>query len=60
MSESPIHRAILELRKELARLDQVIRMLETLSIGKPRRGRPPKVLVEAMRAAGINTSKRRR
>ena len=60
MPDSPIHRAIVELRKELARLDQVIRMLETLSMGKPRRGRPPKVLAEAMRAAGLKTSKRRK
>ncbi len=59
MPESPIHRAIAELRKELVRLDQVIRMLETLSIGRPRRGRPPKILAEAMRAAGISPKRRK-
>ena len=58
MPESPIHRAIVELRKELTRLDQVIQMLETLSNGKPRRGRPPKVLAEVMRAAGVHKPKR--
>jgi hypothetical protein len=59
MAEDRIMRAIVELRKELAHIDQVIRMLETLSTGKPRRGRPPKALAEAMRFTRLSASRRR-
>jgi hypothetical protein len=59
MAENRIMRAIAELRKELAHLNQVIRMLETLSTGKPRRGRPPKALAEAMRFTRLKAPKRR-
>jgi len=47
MADEPIMRAIKELRKELSRLDQVIKSIELLVAGKPRRGRPPKFLQEA-------------
>jgi hypothetical protein len=59
MAENRIMRAIVELRKELAQIDQVIRMLETLSTGKPRRGRPPKALAEVMRSTAFTARKRR-
>jgi hypothetical protein len=59
MAEDRIMRAIVELRKELAHIDQVIRMLETLSTGKPRRGRPPKALAEVMRSVAAAARKRR-
>ena len=47
MADEPIMRAIKELRTELSRLDQVIKSIELLVAGKPRRGRPPKFLREA-------------
>ena len=47
MADEPIMRAIKELRTELSRLDQVIKSIELLVAGKPRRGRPPKFLQEA-------------
>jgi hypothetical protein len=59
MAENRIMRAIAELRKELAHLNQVIRMLETLSTGKPRRGRPPEALAEAMRFTRPTARRRR-
>ena len=59
MAQDRIRRAIVELRKELAQIDQVIRMLESLSTGKPRRGRPPKVLAEVMRSARLSAGRRR-
>jgi hypothetical protein len=59
MAENRIMRAIAELRKELTQIDQVIRMLETLSTGKPRRGRPPKALAEVMRSARLTARRRR-
>lgn len=59
MAENRIMRAIAELRKELTQIDQVIRMLETLSAGKPRRGRPPKALAEVMRSARLTARRRR-
>ena len=52
MPNSPIDRVIAELHKELARISQVICMLETLLAGKPRRGRPPKMLAEVMKESG--------
>ena len=52
MTDRPIENAIVELRRELAQIDQVIKMLETIAIGKPRRGRPPKFISEALKAAG--------
>ena len=59
MAENRIMRAIVELRKELTHIDQVIRMLETLSTGKPRRGRPPKALAEVMRSAAFTSGRQR-
>ena len=52
MTDRPIENAIVELRRELAQIDQVIKLLEMISVGKPRRGRPPKFIAEALKAAG--------
>ena len=52
MTIRPIENAIVELRRELAQIDQVIKMLETIATGKPRRGRPPKFISEVLKAAG--------
>ena len=41
MASEPIYNAIKVLRGELERLNYVIRMLEGLAVGRPRRGRPP-------------------
>ena len=46
MSSDLIYQAIKELRQELTRLDQIIKSLEGVVSGKPRRGRPPKFLAE--------------
>ena len=46
MAEEPIHSAIRALRGDLARVDHAIRVIESLALGKPRRGRPPKFLSE--------------
>ena len=40
MAEDPIHNAIQALRSDLARVDHAIRVIESLALGKPRRGRP--------------------
>ncbi len=50
MDEKALSSAIIELRKQKAYLDQVILMLETIGTGKPRRGRPPKFLSQAMKS----------
>ena len=50
MDEKILRKAIAELRKQKAHLDQAIDMLEVLASGKPRRGRPPKLLSEDARA----------
>ncbi len=52
MTDRPIEKAIVELRRELAQIDQVIKMLETIATGKPRRGRPPKFISLALKTAG--------
>ena len=41
MASEPIYNAIKVLREELERLNYVIKMLEGLAAGRPRRGRPP-------------------
>ena len=51
--------AIKVLRKELERLNHVIRMLESLAAGRPRRGRPPKYLAE-LRASSTEGKRKRR
>lgn len=56
MADEPIMRAIKELRTELSRLDQVIKSIELLVAGKPRRGRPPKFL----QAAGVDGAAKRK
>ena len=43
MAEEPIHNAIRALRSDLARVDHAIRVIESLALGKPRRGRPPQI-----------------
>lgn len=46
MATDPIHDAIQALRSDLARVDHAIQVIESLALGKPRRGRPPKFLAE--------------
>ena len=46
MAADPIHNAIQALRGDLARVDHAIQVIESLALGKPRRGRPPKFLAE--------------
>ncbi|MBI1353857.1 MAG: hypothetical protein GC160_05885 [Acidobacteria bacterium] len=49
MLSDVLHQAIQELREELAMIDQVIRQIEAVDEGKPRRGRRPKLLSEAVK-----------
>lgn len=51
MATDPIHDAIQALRSDLARVDHAIQVIESLALGKPRRGRPPKFLAEMAAAA---------
>ncbi len=51
MAADPIHNAIQALRSDLARVDHAIRVIESLALGKPRRGRPPKFLAEMAAAS---------
>ncbi len=51
MEEDPIYNAIQALRSDLARVDHAIQVIESLALGKPRRGRPPKFLAEMAAAA---------
>ncbi len=44
MASKFLYDAIKQLRDEKDRLDQIIKNLEALASGTPRRGRPPKVL----------------
>ena len=46
-----IDQALRQLREDLARVDYLIRLLESMAEGKGRRGRPPKFLA-ALRPAG--------
>ena len=46
MANEYLYEAIKQLREEQKRVDQIIKNLEALASGKPRRGRPPKVLAE--------------
>lgn len=50
MDQKLLDAAIQDLRKRKQQIDQVILMLETLGTGKPRRGRPPKLLAETLAA----------
>jgi hypothetical protein len=51
MDTKTIDDAIAQLRKQKAHLEEVIDTLEMLGSGKRRRGRPPKFLSQALRAA---------
>ncbi len=51
MVQDPIYNAIQALRSDLARVDHAIRVIESLALGKPRRGRPPKFLAEMVAEA---------
>ncbi len=51
MVQDPIYNAIQALRSDLARVDHAIQVIESLGLGKPRRGRPPKYLAEMAAAA---------
>jgi hypothetical protein len=57
MAEDPIYNAIQALRSDLARVDHAIQVIESLALGKPRRGRPPKFLAEM--AASATPKKKR-
>ncbi len=58
MADDPIYNAIQALRSDLSRVDHAIQVIESLALGKPRRGRPPKFLAEM--AAGATPRKRGR
>ena len=60
MASEHIYNAIKVLREELERLNYVIRMLEGLAVGRPRRGRPPKYLAEITASALGGKRKRRK
>jgi hypothetical protein len=45
-----LSKALIQLRKELAHLDAAILSLERLQARAPRRGRPPRVLAELLKA----------
>ncbi len=51
MAEDSIYNALQGLRSDLARVDHAIQVIESLGLGKPRRGRPPKFLAEMAVAA---------
>jgi hypothetical protein len=44
MAQHRIDQALRHLRDELTRVNYLIRLLESMAEGKPRRGRPPKFL----------------
>ena len=50
MDRKLLDKAIQDLQRRKEQIDQVILMLETLQTGKPRRGRPPKLLAETLAA----------
>jgi hypothetical protein len=59
MDQKLLDKTIQELRRRKHQIDQVILMLETLGTGKPRRGRPPKLLAETLAAIGEADSPKR-
>lgn len=59
MATEPLLRAISELREELRRIDQVILMLQSLSGGRPRRGRPPKFMTPGTSTNGRRTQRKK-
>ena len=59
MDQKLLDKAIQDLQKRKHQIDQVILMLETLGTGKPRRGRPPKLLTETLAAIGEADSPKR-
>ena len=58
--DKPVYRAIQELRTQRDQIDQALRILEGLSIGKRRRGRPPKFLSELKKANNTPSTKNRK
>ncbi len=50
MGNKIIGSAINQLRQELKQIEQIIHLLETLASGKPRRGRPPKIVGELLKS----------
>lgn len=57
MFEDVLHKAIAQLRQERARIEYLIKVVEGLSEGKPRRGRPPKFILNE--PAQQNTEKQK-
>jgi hypothetical protein len=51
MAVTRIYDVLKQLRSELARVDYLIRLLETMALGQKQRGRPPKFLNGLRRAA---------
>ena len=55
MEDALLHKMIGHLKQELREIQFATHALESLAAGKPRRGRPPKIVAEfsqIMRAAG--------
>ncbi len=58
MGNKIIGSAINQLRQELKQIEQIIHLLETLASGKPRRGRPPKIVGELLKSMDDKAKKR--
>jgi len=59
MASKYLFDAIKQLRDEKDRLDQIIKNLEALASGTPRRGRPPKVLSNLEPKAAKKSAKKK-
>ena len=57
MGNKIIGSAINQLRQELKQIEQIIHLIETLASGKPRRGRPPKIVGELLKSLDDKTKK---
>jgi len=51
VEQSALYKMIEQLRKELVEMQYAIHALEALASGKPRRGRPPKLLADRLAPA---------
>ncbi len=52
MEQTALHTMIEQLRKELVEMQYAIHALEALASGKPRRGRPPKLVADWLASVG--------
>lgn len=57
MEQNALHKMIEQLRKELVEMQYAIHALEALASGKPRRGRPPKLVADRLAASKRRKSK---